>query len=122
MDDTRTKKLHGLLERLGRAIRRSVADSDDVNSCLAELRADGWDAVMFLEAALGCRNDVDFDPDDDALRIHVGRTHRGAEYRIDSADARWLASLGISPSRHRSQPQHALGPLNQPFPSSGDEG
>lgn len=115
------RKLHSLLERLGRAIDRSVMDDDDVNSCLAELNAGGWDAAMFLEASLGCRNERDIDLDAGALRIHVGRPHREAEYRIDAGDARWLAAIGISPTRHRSHPQHVLPPLNQPFPPMRDE-
>ena len=121
MDDARTRKLHRLLEKLGRAIHRSVVDADEVNSCLAELHADGWDAAMFLEASLGCRNDHDIDLDEGALRIHVGRPQREAEYRIDASDARWLAAIGISPTRHRSHPQRVLPPLNQPFPPMRDE-
>lgn len=122
MDDTQTKKLQRLLERLGRAIHHSVVDSGEVNNCLAELHAGGWDAAMFLEACLSCRNDDFVDLTEGALRIHVGRPHRGAEYRIDAADARWLAAIGISPTRHRSHPQRPLGPLSQPFPRMHDDG
>ena len=122
MDDARTRKLHRLLERLGQAIHRSVVDSDEVNSCLAELHAGGWEAVMFLEASLGCRNDGGLDLDEGALRIHVSRAQREVEYLIDSGDARWLAAIGISPTRHRSHPQRALPPLNQPYPPRCEDG
>ena len=122
MDEARTKKISKLLERLGRAIHAAVVDSDEVNNCLAELHSDGWDAVMFLEASLLCRHDEDQEPLGEELRIHVGTTHREAEYRLDSADARWLTAIGVSPTKHRSHPQRALPPLNQPYPPAHDDG
>ena len=121
MDDSRTKKLQKLLDRLGRVIHASVVDSDEVNNCLAELYSDGWDAVMFLEASLLCRHDENTEPSEEALRIHVGATYRDAEYRLCSDDARWLASIGISPTRHRSHPQRPLPPLDQLQPPAHDD-
>ncbi|HSN56706.1 MAG TPA: hypothetical protein VLT32_18695 [Candidatus Sulfomarinibacteraceae bacterium] len=128
MDQGRRERLEQLLKRLGRAVRDSVRDSDEVHELLAELQADGWDAVMLLEASLVCRDDatdgvaeVDADFDgtdvDDAdvddlgqLQVHQPAAAPAAEYRIDAADARWLAALGISPTRHRSQPRRPLPP------------
>ena len=121
MDDTRRKRIKNLLERLGRMVHAAVVDSDEVNACLAELHSDGWDAVMFLEASILCRSD-DGEGPVDGLRIHVEQTDSVDEYRLDSADARWLATLGISPTRHRSLPRRALPPLSQPHPSARDEG
>lgn len=122
MDDAQTTRLRELLERLGRAIYASVADSNEVGSCLAELRGEGWDAMVILEGALLSRQDEDVDPMHGALRIHVGTTDRKAEYRLASEDARWLTSIGISPTKHRSHPQRPLPPLDQPFPPAYDEG
>lgn len=120
MDDTRNTKLAKLLERLGRMIHAVVVDSDEVNACLDELREDGWDAVMFLEASMLCRSD-EREEGANGPRIEVA-TVPETEYRLDPADARWLASLGISPTRHRSLPRRALPPLNQPHPSTRDDG
>lgn len=121
MDDGRSKKLRKLLERLGTAIHASVVDSDEVQSCLDELGRGGWDAVMFLEAVLACRANEGADPDREGLRIQVGSTHGGSDYRLVPEDARWLASIGISPTRHRSHPQRPLPPLDQPFPPAREE-
>lgn len=121
MDDARRERIKNLLERLGRMVHAAVVDSDEVNGCLAELHSDGWDAVMFLEASILCRSD-DGEGPVDGLRIHVEQTHPVDEYRLDPADARWLATLGISPTRHRSLPRRALPPLSQPHPSARDEG
>lgn len=122
MDNGKSRKLRKLLERLGTAIHASVVDSDEVRNCLDELQRGGWDAVMFLEAALGRQTDEGADSARSALRIHVGATHGESEYRLGPEDARWLASIGISPTRHRSHPQRPLPPLEQPFPPACEEG
>lgn len=121
MDETQHRKLRRLLERLGRAVHRSIEDSDDVNHCLAELRAEGWQPVAFLEAAVARRNDDGVEPDELALRIRVGPATPEAEYLLDADDARWLAAIGISPSRHRSHPQRALPPLYRALPPACDD-
>jgi hypothetical protein len=121
VDEARTKKLRQILKRLGEAINASVADSDDVHECLAELHADGWDAVMLLEASLVCREDPHPETSPEPVRIHVDTTLREAEYRLGQNDVRLLSSLGISPSRHRSRPQRPR-PSPDPTPPAGDDG
>jgi len=122
VDNERPKKLRRLLERLGTAIHASVVDSDEVKTCLGELQSGGWDAVMFLEAALGCPSGDGADSAEGTLRIHVGTTHGESDYRLVPDDARWLSSIGISPTKHRSHPQRPLPPLDQPFPPARNEG
>lgn len=122
VDNERSKKLRKLLERLGTAIHASVVDSDEVKVCLDELQSGGWDAVMFLEATLGCRSGEGADSAEGALRIHVGATSGESEYRLFPDDARWLTSIGISPTKRRSHPQRPLPPLDQLFPPTRDEG
>ena len=122
MDDARTKEIRKLLERLRTAIHASVVDSDEVNSCLTELHRGGRDAVLFLEASLVCRYDENTDQAKRALRIQVGANPGDTEYRLGSDDARWLSSIGISPTRHRSHPQPPLPPQYQPFPPVHDDG
>lgn len=122
MDEERIKNRRKLLERLGTAIHASVVDSDEVKICLTELHNGGWDVVMFLEAALSCRHEESADQAGGALRIHVGATQGESDYRLCSDDARWLISIGISPTRYRSHPQHPLPPLVQMFPQAREEG
>lgn len=122
MDDARNKRLENLLQRLGRLIHAAVVESEEVHAGLAELRADGWDAVMFLEVSMLCRSDEGGDRPVDPPRIEISEIGHEAEYQLDSADARWLASLGISPTRHRSQPRRALPPLSPPSPRARDDG
>ena len=132
MDQGRRERLELLLKRLGRAVRDSVRDSDEVHGLLAELQADGWDAVMLLEASLVCRDDATGDDagideadeadEADELEVHLTDTASAAEYRIDAADARWLAALGISPTRHRSQPRRPLPPHQGTSPQPPADG
>ncbi len=107
MEESRTERLQQLLRKLGKAVHASVVGSEDVRSCLEELHRDGWRAVMMLEASLACGDDGAIEPETARLRLHVNAPGDGAEpaYRIDVADARFLASLGIAPGRHRSRSQ-----------------
>ena len=109
MKESRTQKLQQLLKRLGRAVQGSVVNSDEVSSCLHELRRDGWDAVMLLDASLVCRQDGSVETKDAAVHIHVDPVEHKVSYRIDARDAAMLRALGISPSRHRT-------PASPPMP------
>lgn len=105
MEESRTQKLHQLLKRLGTALHGSVVDSDEVQECLRELHDAGWDAVMLLEASVVCRPDGGLEPEHASLHVHADpRPTRRVEYRMNLHDAALLASLGISPTRHRSTP------------------
>jgi hypothetical protein len=103
MEESRTQKLQQLLKRLGQAVHGSVIQSKEVKACLDELHHDGWQAVMLLEASLVCRDGGPLEAEDGAIHIHVDPSEVSADYRIDATDARLLTSLGISPSRHRTQ-------------------
>lgn len=102
MDEERTERLQELLRKLGKAVHASVVRSEDVRACLEELHEDGWQAVMMLEASLACGEDGSLDVERGTLRLHVQSDDLAPEFRMDVADAKFLASLGISPVRHRS--------------------
>jgi len=104
MTESRTQKLQDLLRRLGQAVHGSVVRSEEVQACLDELRVDGWDAVMLLEASLACRDGRPIEVEEATMRVHVDPAPHRVTYRIDTRDAELLGSLGISPSRHRSAP------------------
>lgn len=106
MEESRTKRLQQLLKRLGQAVHGSVVQSQEVRDCLEELHEDGWRAVMLLESSLVCRDSGVVSARDATLHIHVDPTEAEAVYRIDADDARFLTSLGISPTRHRARQSH----------------
>ena len=101
MGDARTRRLQALLKRLGEAVHRAVVDSDEVEACLQEIHAEGWNAVMLLEASLACEADGRLESTDATLHVHAEAAPPRVHYRIDLQEALWLASIGISPSRHR---------------------
>jgi hypothetical protein len=119
VDDARTRRLQQLLERLGTAIRDAVADAAEVDNCLSRLRAEGFEGELLVEAALLAAGDDEAAAD--RLRIHVDRPDR-PEYLLTPEDARWLAAIGISPTRRRSHPQRPLPPLGPSLfpPAPGD--
>jgi hypothetical protein len=103
LEESRTKRLHQLLKRLGQAVHGSVVQSEEVRECLEELHEDGWKAVMLLESSLVCRDGGGLTSKEARLHIHVDPTEEDAPYRLDAEDARFLMSLGISPTRHRAR-------------------
>jgi len=102
MEESRTQRLQQLLRRLGKAVHGSVVRSDEVQACLRDLHDAGWEAIMLLEASLACRASGSVDVEDASMRVHVDPSPLKVSYRIDARDADFLASLGISPTRHRS--------------------
>jgi len=114
MEESRTQRLHELLRRLGKALHATVVRSDEVRTCLDELREDGWQAVMMLETSLVCGEDGSLEVGRGTMRLHVDQDHAKPEYRIDVDDARFLSSLGISAGRHRSPPRRLSRPKSEP--------
>lgn len=119
MDDESIARLEELLRRLGTTIRDAVEGSNEVKDRIDALTADGWDAEILLDALMPKLED------DEMLEI-LSRENDSpngeAAYRLDAADARWLAAIGISPTRHRSHPQRPLPPLRSSLPSAdGDD-
>ena len=105
MEERRTQKLHQLLKRLGQAVHGSVVESDEVQACLHEMHALGWNGVMLLEASLACLESEGVATEEASVHIHVDASAAKVSYQIDARDAEILASLGISPTRHRSSPR-----------------
>ena len=116
MSDSRARRLQELMKRLGEAVHRSVVDSEEVEACLREIHAEGWDAVMLLEASLACRDGVVVESEGASLHVHADPTPPRVQYRLNLQDAMWLASIGISPTRHRE-----VNPAPLPSPDRGSK-
>ncbi len=102
MDESKTRKLHQLLRRLGKAVHGSVVRSEEVRACLSDLHGDGWRAVMLVETSLACAENGAVDAEAGTMRLHIDTDRDDPEYRIGIDDASLLSSLGIAPGRHRS--------------------
>ena len=86
LEESRTKRLHQLLKRLGQAVHGSVVQSEEVRECLEELHEDGWTAVMLLESSLVCRDGGGLTSKEARLHIHVDPTEQDAPYRLDAGE------------------------------------
>jgi len=102
MDQSKTRKLHQLLRRLGKAVHASVVRSDEVRACLSELHGDGWRAVMLVETSLAVDENGAVEAETGTMRLHIDTDRDTLDYRIGVNDAALLSSLGITPGRHRS--------------------
>lgn len=102
MEESRTRRLHQLLRRLGQAVHGSVVHSDEVRGCLEELHESGWRAIMLVETSVACDENGAIGADKGTLRLHVDGERAAPAYRMDVDDAKILNSLGIAPGRHRS--------------------
>jgi hypothetical protein len=51
---------------------------------------------------VACRADGAVVSEDASMHVHADPSPERVTYRINLQDAMWLASLGISPTRHRS--------------------
>ena len=102
MDESRTKKLHEMLRRLGKAVHGSVARSGEVRACLSDLHEDGWRAVMLVETSLACEKNGTVEVEAGTMRLHSDSDRESPEYRLGVSDVSCLSSLGIAPGKHRA--------------------
>jgi len=110
------------MKRLGEALHGGVVESEEVQRCLRELHEAGWDAVMLLEASVVCRHDGQPVSKEASLHVHAEAPSPAGDpaYRLSHRDATFLASLGISPSRHRSLPSPPAASASHSHDDSAD--
>ncbi|HEY0264482.1 MAG TPA: hypothetical protein VGC07_08155 [Granulicella sp.] len=82
-----------LIQQLGEAIHESVSESEQIAGVVRNIREQGFDVLLMLEATIGL-NEVDLDEDDEELEDE--------ESQIDGPftpnDVSFLKSLRISVS------------------------
>ena len=96
------QQVKDLIQKLGEAIHETVSDSDQISGVVREIREQGFDVLLMLEATIGL-NELE-DEDDDAVELD-GTTEEGPFTRNYLT---FLKSLRITTE------DHTLG--------SGDEG
>ncbi|AXC12907.1 hypothetical protein ACPOL_3622 [Acidisarcina polymorpha] len=55
------KRLRGLIQKLGEAIHETVSESEDIASVVQDIRKQGFDVLLMLEATIGL-NEVEQQP------------------------------------------------------------
>jgi hypothetical protein len=106
------QKVKNLIQQLGEAIHESVSESEHIAGVVRNLREQGFDVLLMLEATIGL-NEVDSDDDDneveagtvrEPLRLTAGEPVDGP---FTHTDLSFLKSLRISLPEGSSE--HASG-------------
>lgn len=108
------QKVKNLIQKLGEAIHESVSESEDIAGVVKDIREQGFDVLLMLEATIGL-NEVEED-DVEAVETAGGAT----EGPFTHNDLSFLKSLRISLSETDSESAHDA-PRALP-PSTTDEG
>jgi len=89
------QQVKDLIQKLGEAIHETVSDSDQISGVVREIREQGFDVLLMLEATIGL-NEVD---DDDKVvdTEEVGNSEDGPFTRNDLT---FLKSLRITTEEH----------------------
>ena len=84
------QKVKNLIKKLGEAIHESVSESEDIAGVVKNIREQGFDVLLMLEATIGL-NEVTEDPAESA-----DATDEVTEGPFTSHDLTFLKSLRIS--------------------------
>ncbi len=78
------KRLRSLIQKLGEAIHESVSESEDIASVVQDIRKQGFDVLLMLEATIGL-NEVEQQPG--AALVQAKRLTAGSGAASPDADA-----------------------------------
>ena len=96
MDQKISQKVKNLIQKLGEAIHESVSESENIAGVVRNIREQGFDVLLMLEATIGL-NEVEEEseatPTSGPLRLTAGDTVDGP-YTLN--DMNFLKSLRIS--------------------------
>ncbi|CAN5517458.1 hypothetical protein BH10ACI4_BH10ACI4_01290 [soil metagenome] len=86
------QKVKNLIQKLGEAIHESVSESEDIAGVVKNIREQGFDVLLMLEATIGL-NEV---AEDSAESESVDAADAPAEGPFTANDLNFLKSLRIS--------------------------
>jgi len=104
------QQVKDLIQKLGEAIHESVSESDQISTVVREIREQGFDVLLMLEATIGL-NEVD----DDADSVEDVSDVDAADGPFTRNDLTFLKSLRISTEEsERSTTSEASGENSSP--------
>jgi len=86
------QNVKNLIQKLGEAIHESVSESEHIAGVVKNLREQGFDVLLMLEATIGL-NEVEEETEDSPLLLGDGTTEEGP---FTNNDLSFLKSLRIS--------------------------
>jgi hypothetical protein len=94
------QKVKNLIQKLGEAIHESVSESEDIAGVVKNIREQGFDVLLMLEATIGL-NEVAEDSKDSSDIVDSSESVEGP---FTSSDVTFLKSLRISLSEEPEAP------------------
>jgi uncharacterized protein (UPF0335 family) len=97
------KRLRSLIQKLGEAIHETVSESEDIASVVQDIRKQGFDVLLMLEATIGL-NEVEQQPIAAQKRLTAGSSastdgeaaEGGSPGEFTAQDVNFLRSLRIA--------------------------
>ena len=92
------KRLRSLIQKLGEAIHESVSESEDIASVVQDIRKQGFDVLLMLEATIGL-NEVEQQPGAalvQAKRLTSGSSSASEDDAEESEQARGFSAQDVS--------------------------
>jgi hypothetical protein len=86
------QKVKNLIQKLGEAIHESVSESEDIAVVVKDIREQGFDVLLMLEATIGL-NEV---AEDSAESVDAADSDAASEGPFTTNDLNFLKSLRIS--------------------------
>ena len=99
------QKVKNLIRKLGEAIHESVAESENIAGVVRNIREQGFDVLLMLEATIGL-NEVDMDEAEPAELPEV--TEDAVAGPFTNTDLTFLKSLRISVSESEEDASEAV--------------
>ena len=94
------QKLRNLVQQLGEAIHESVSESEHIAGVVKDIRKQGFDVLLMLEATIGL-NELEHQPA--AQFDEAQEENQGTGERFTAQDLNFLKSLRISIEEHEER-------------------
>lgn len=95
MEVALNKKLRNLIQQLGEAIHETVAESEHVAGVVKDIRDEGFDVMLMLEATIGL-NEVEEQPLSEVGKAEEPADDTAQQGPFTSQDLNFLKSLRIT--------------------------
>ena len=109
------QKVKNLIQKLGEAIHESVSESEDIAGVVKNIREQGFDVLLMLEATIGL-NEVEAEPEETTESV----SEDDADGPFTRNDLTFLKSLRISLTDETTPPNPQQRQLPSGTPDSPD--
>ena len=97
-----TSRMRELIQQLGEAIHESVVESDQIAGVVQDIRQNGFDVLLMLEATIGLNEVAAQETEGD----EAAAAQNGDEAPFTQNDLHWLRSLRISVAGEEESTTH----------------